>query len=75
MIASRVVKRPILCTGLAAAIVVFAAASFALGACSREECSAATDCTEVVCPDGSKITQCNEGVCATLNDCDQGSGW
>lgn len=60
--------------GLGAAVVASAVALFA---CSEdsEECEATEDCLEVVCPDGSKIRGCAEGVCLEGSDCPDQGGW
>ena len=49
----------------------------ALGACDDdgEGCEQDSDCVEVVCPDGSKVTECNDGTCFVIEDCESGSGW
>jgi hypothetical protein len=49
-----------------------------LSACGGEsdaECEKDEDCQEVVCPDGSKVKQCDSGTCFTLESCEGGQGW
>ena len=55
--------------------LAFAAGStfFACGD-DEAECSKTDDCSEVVCPDGTKIRKCASGKCLELGDCGTGTG-
>jgi hypothetical protein len=53
--------------------------SILASACSDEaetDCAQASECNEVVCPDGSKLRDCVEGQCLTSEACsDSSGGW
>lgn len=61
-----------------ASLFLLAGGGALMAGCGDEtdaECEADGDCSEVSCPDGSKVRDCRDGVCFVFEDCEDGGGW